>query len=375
MALYDTSKMRDTSYLFSQTPPNFVEENYYLNILQMKVDAEWEYRPNHKWIEEEKEAGTEKYDPIEVVVQTVKNDKGETVSDDWYKLVFKDCRRQNKIGNRYRFSYGFDSIEPDKNKNIWIGLNQTTLKSTSSQVVGRCNGTIGSIYVDENGKTSYHYEPVIQPSKLSNPMFDYSEVAIDPDGSLTLIAQYNQYTKQYYINERFVIGTDRVYKVNNIMKADSRTTYNPEDIGIIRIYLAMDQTGKLDDFEKRIAYNGHEDKPNPESGSDGEYTFVIEEPNPIPEIISSNGLMFKPVAYKDDIQTEAEISCSLSLEGYGADKVSIDTYCELINNNDGTFTLKRKMIDNQLKVVVGCNAVIEGQPEMKLEFKVSLRPF
>ena len=178
MAVYDTSKIKDPSYLFSQTPPNFIKENYYLDSLQMKVDADWPYRPNRKWIEEEKEAGTELYEPLEVVIQSVKNDKGETVSDDWYRLVFKDCRRQNKVGYRYRFSYEFDPTEPNFRKNIWIGLNQTTMEPTSSQVVCRCNGNIGSIYTDENGQTSYHYEPVIQPSKLSNPMFDYSEVAI-----------------------------------------------------------------------------------------------------------------------------------------------------------------------------------------------------
>ena len=55
--------------------------------------------------------------------------------------------------------------------------------------------------------------------------------------------------------------------------------------------------------------------------------------------------------------------------------MSVEDYCELIDNKDGTFTLKRKMIDNQLQVVVSCIATVEGQPEMTLEFKVSLRPF
>lgn len=375
MAVYDTSKMRDTSHLFSQTPPNFVKGNYYLDSLQMKVDADWPFRPNRKWIEEEKCAGTELYEPIEVVVQTVKNDKGEAVSDDWYRLVFKDCRRHNKIGHRYRFSYEFDPTEPDCRKNVWIGLNQTSMSPTSSQVVCRCNGSIGSIYVDENGQISYHYEPVIQPSKLSSPMFDYSEVAIDPDGSMTLIAQCNKYTKQYYINQRFIIGTDRVYKVNNIIKSDSRTTFDPDDVGIMRIYLAYDQTGKLDNFETRIAYNGHEDEPNPETGDDMEYTFTIVEPGSIPEVIPSDGLVFEPAVYKNGLPAKADISCSASLDGYGADVVSVDNYCELTDNEDGTFTLKRKMIDNQLKAVVSCIASIDGQPEMILEFKVSLRPF
>ena len=71
MAVYDTSKIKDPSYLFSQTPPNFVKDKYYLKMIQMKIDSECPYRPNRKWIEEEKEAGTEMYEPIEVGIQSL----------------------------------------------------------------------------------------------------------------------------------------------------------------------------------------------------------------------------------------------------------------------------------------------------------------
>lgn len=149
-----------------------------------------------------------------------------------------------------------------------------------------------------------------------------------------------------------------------------------EDVGIMRIYLAMDQTGKLDNFETRIAYNGHEDDPNPETGDGGEYTFAIAEPGSIPDTIPSDGLTFEPRVYKNGLPVgTAEITCATNLEGYGSDMVSVEDYCELIDNKDGTFTLKRKMVDNQLKVVVSCTATVEGQPEMMLEFKISLRPF
>ena len=374
--LVNSSRIKDTSYLFSQTPPNFVKENYYLDSLQMKVDADWPFRPNRKWIEEEKEAGTELYEPMEVVVQTVKNDKGEAVSDDWYRLVFKDCRRQNKVGYRYRFSYEFDPTEPDCKKNIWIGLNQTTMEPTSSQVVCRCNGSIGSIYVDENGQTSYHYEPVIQPSKLSSPMFDYSEVAIDPDGSIMLIAQYNKYTKQYYINERFVIGTDRVYKINNIIKMDSRTTFDPEDIGVIRIYLAMDQVGKLDDMEKRIAYNGKEDEPIKEDTDDYQYVFGLEEPASVSEIIPEDGITFTPALYRRGLPVQdADISCDIALEGDGSEESLAEVYCSLEKNSDGSYILKRKMISLSWRVVVTCYATLESGEILSFNFSVSLRPF
>lgn len=375
MALYNSADIKDVRYLLSQTPPNFIEQNYYLNEMQMKVDADWPYRPNRKVIEEECEVGTEEYSPIEVVVQSVKNDKGESVSDDWYRLVFRNCRRHNQIGHRYRFSYVFDPEEDDKNKNVWIGMNQTSLSSTSAQVVCRCNGTIGSIYVDEAGETRYHYEPVIQPTKLNSSGFEYSEVAIDPDGDIALIAQYNKYTKQYYINQRFVIGTSYVYKVNNIIKSDSRTTYDPEDVGIMRIYLSMDQVGKLDDLENRIAYNGREDEPKPVM-IDGGYELEIIEPSSIPEVIPESGVTLKAVVKNQDgTVVEKEITCEARLSGNKSEMFDVTEYCQLTNNGDGTFTIRRKKVSMTLDVVLTFLCIVSEEKTLALDVVFALRPF
>ena len=167
----DSTDIKDPRFLFSQTPANFSEKNYYLDALQMKIDADWIYRPNRKWVEIENEPGTEAYEPMDVVVQTIKSDKGEAISDDWYRLVFRDCQRVVRIGTRYRFAHSSDVNIPDIQKNIWIALNQTQLSPTASQTVCRCNGTIGSIYIDENGNQIRHYEPVIQPEKLNDGTF------------------------------------------------------------------------------------------------------------------------------------------------------------------------------------------------------------
>ena len=74
--IIDSTNLKDPRYLFSQTPPDFQTDNYYLNSIQMKIDADWPYRPNRKWIEEESMPGAEEYTPLEVVIQTIKNDKG-----------------------------------------------------------------------------------------------------------------------------------------------------------------------------------------------------------------------------------------------------------------------------------------------------------
>ena len=94
--------------MLSQTPKNYVKDNYYLRTLQDKVDADWEYRPNRVDIEEESVRGSLEYVPMEAVVQSVRNDKGEKVSEDIMRLVFRDIRYSSKIGTKYRFSFNFD---------------------------------------------------------------------------------------------------------------------------------------------------------------------------------------------------------------------------------------------------------------------------
>ena len=152
---------------------------------------------------------------------------------------------------------------PDIKKNIWLSVNQTQLSPTASQTVCRCNGTLGSIYIDENGKKTRHYEPVVQPEKLNSSGVHQSEVAVDINGTRVLIAQFNKYTQQYYINQRFFIDTNAssrdhqpVYKITNIVRSNTLTTYDPSDVGLVRIYYEVDQIGANDDVENRIAYNG-----------------------------------------------------------------------------------------------------------------------
>ena len=89
----DSTNIKDVRFLYSQTPPDFHKDNYYLNTLQMKIDADWPYRPNRKWVEEETEAGSEKYIPLEVVVQTVKMIKAKRfrmIGIDWFSGTVKN---------------------------------------------------------------------------------------------------------------------------------------------------------------------------------------------------------------------------------------------------------------------------------------------
>ena len=379
--IMDNSNVKDPYYLITQTPPNLVKDNYYLHELQEKVDADWEYRPNRVWIEKEDGIGVEKYSPIEVVIQTVKNDKGETVSDDWRNIVFRDIKYPHRIGMRYRFSYDFDLKEPDIDKSVWIALNQNSVGPTASQVICRCNGTIKSIWEDHGngGKTSVHEEPVIQTTKLTSANFLYNEVAVDPKGQLTIIAQHNKYTEQYYINQRFVIGYDRVYKVTNIIKTDSLATYKVKDVGVMRIYLEMDQIGELDDMENRLAYNGRHEEPTP-SETDGNYELVLVKPEFIPTTF-------------DEIQVKAQVLIdgspsvndkpvfNIEIKDINPDvtyQYELDKFCSYTYDEESdTYTIIKNegLVDLRRKVVVTFTFTPPEKEELKVSFDLSLRPF
>ena len=373
MAVYDSTNVKNTRTLLSQTPPNYVPENYYMKELQQKIDADWPYRPNRFDIEKEFVMGSEIYEPIQVVLQSVKNDKGTEVADDWMRVVYRNIHQDTHIGERFRFSQDLDHKAPLDKRSIWLAVNHDGVNQTSSQVIRRCNGTIIGIYTDENGVKVYHEEPVVQGDKLTTTTFQYNEVAIDPKGQLTILAQYNKYTKQWYINQRFVIGTNTVYKVANIIANDTETTYNPEDVGVIRVYLDIDQIGKRDDFVKRIAYNGDLDRPigdveNAHTEADEKVIKILDANDQqinVPDILLQT-FTFKPALFINNVMSSDAVSVDFSLAGAYAEMARLGDFVNIAVEN-GVYTLTKVANDPGLILHVRCYTT-----EVELAFDMRL---
>lgn len=187
MAAIDSTNMIKTEYLLSQTPPNEPIENYYLKELQDKINYEWRFRPNRVEVEYEKSPGEERYEPIEIVVQTVKDEKGKNVADDYKKVVYRDIKQPMRVGRRFKFATDLNVETPDDEKCIWIALNQDRANFTASQVIQRCNGTLGSVWKDENGNKFYHYEPAIFPEDLNRMTLGHSQVSVEVDGNMQVL--------------------------------------------------------------------------------------------------------------------------------------------------------------------------------------------
>jgi len=158
------------------------------------VDADWEYRPNRVDIEYENQWGEQTYSPIEVVIQSVKSEKGTAISNDCRNIVFRDILdKRFVIGSRFRYEeFPLDELDldaiPDAKKNVWLATNTNSVQMTSSMIIERCNGTLGSLWVDSQGISHYHYEPVIQGRELSSVNLFYNETAVSPQSELIIIA-------------------------------------------------------------------------------------------------------------------------------------------------------------------------------------------
>jgi len=383
----DVTRSVDKYDILSQTPNNYNSQNYYLKELQDKVNAEWNYRPNRVTVEYEHIWGSQQYSPLEVVVQTVKSEKGTVISDDCKSLVFRDISEDRfKIGSKFRFAPNFNNradqvlgvdikknvddideyedvyMENDgtlvedlipvkyrtniKYKNVWLVTNTNTAKMTSNVIIQRCNGTLGSTYKDSQGISHRHYEPVIQGQDVSSTALRYSETAVLPQSQLLIICQHNETTKNYFINQRFIIGYDKVYRITAINKFYSNSTYDPENVGLMRIYLELTEASPYDDFKKRIAYQKTPEVIIDTDDNLAALSIKFTKPDKIPTTLTEEPITFVPVLYDEDTKKEyngSKVELEYVLENL-PESIDPSIYINCQDNGDNTFTLSRKRI-------------------------------
>lgn len=367
----DITNSANSYDILSQTPKNYSKDNYFLKELQDKVNAEWRYRPNRVDIEYENSWGVQTYTPIEVVIQSVRSEKGSAISNDCRRIVFKNILEDRfVIGSKFKFSEKYDLNTEDKNKNVWLATNTDNVKMTSSMIIERCNGTLGSVYVDNQGITQYHYEPVIQGKDLSAVNLFYNEVAVSPQSQLLVIAQHNEFTKKYYINQRFIVGYDKVYRIKAINKFYANSTNDPENVGLMRIYLELTESCIYDNFDTRIAY---QNSPGVHLTTikDSSYSIKLSKPEYIPVNLTDDPITFTMVVVNERGQEFPEINISVDcvLENLPSG-VDQSNYFDYIDNGNNSFDLRRKRIYLNGNLQINCKVNKEESPSGE-EFSTS----
>ena len=367
----DITNSANSYDILSQTPKNYSKDNYFLKELQDKVNAEWRYRPNRVDIEYENSWGVQTYTPIEVVIQSVRSEKGSAISNDCRRIVFKNILEDRfVIGSKFKFSEKYDLNTEDKNKNVWLATNTDTVKMTSSMIIERCNGTLGSVYVDNQGITQYHYEPVIQGKDLSAVNLFYNEVAVSPQSQLLVIAQHNEFTKKYYINQRFIVGYDKVYRIKAINKFYANSTNDPENVGLMRIYLELTESCIYDNFDTRIAYQ-NSPVVHLTTTKNSSYSIKLSKPEYIPVNLTDNPITFTMVVVNERGQEFPEINISVDcvLENLPSG-VDQSNYFDYIDNGNNSFDLRRKRIYLNGNLQINCKVNKEESPSGE-EFSTS----
>ena len=360
----NSSSYDDSYFLLSQTPENYDKSNFFIKELQDKVNADWPYRFNRVVVDYETFLGSGKYNKIEVIVQPVKSDTGKSISNDIRRFVFKNIREDRfNVGHKFMFSPSYNPEASKEEKNTWLVTNKEDIKATSTVVIQRCNGTLGSVYKDAQGVSRYHYEPVIQSTDLSGTNFNYNQVVMTPQAGLIIIAQHNEFTKQYFVNERFIVGYDTVYRIKAINKFYSNSTNNPNDVGLVYIYLEITEKSPYDDFETRIAYQMEKDVVLDNPVSNGIYSITFTEPAYIPSNLTEETLVFVPKVVEENgvEHSEVKISTTYELENFPSTG-NRDLYVKFVQLDNNSFSLQRLRPYMRGNLVITCKVTAEDSP-------------
>lgn len=396
MAIIDTTNVvESTMFLKSKLPKNMVGDNYYIQTLQNKINAEWDYRHNVVEIEEEnnKQVAYTKENPtytaIDAVVQTVKTIRGEELADDWKMLVFKNYKHNNFLGKRFRFNLDYakgasylTEEEKWRENSIWIAINREQSSPTNGLLVRRCNtniGFVGSPTRSYEDITEYHYEPCILDSDFKYINLYYNSSVNIAQAEIYATFQYNYFTQNIKVNDRMVIGdTDLSIRENNIVfkvKAVNRflsqstfkinTNLSLSDVPLVIVALDRDILNSKDNFEKRIAFNSTiysvQDEENniiEDSNVDIKNDIVEEIVPPTDEPIEDSSI---PIVYNlkiSDYETKLlqeesqEITCKLYKNEEEIHGVIINYNSKLgnVTNSDVYYTIER-IDDNTIKII------------------------
>lgn len=401
MAVIDTTNVIDSAmYMKAKLKKNMVGDNYYIESLQHKVNNEWMYRYNVIDIEEENEKqkfytkDKPVYTPTEAVIQKVVSDTGEKYADDWKKLVFQDSKHPTFHGKRFRFSLDFaknvEYTEEEKEKkcSIWLGVNQDAMDPTSSIVVRRCNSNIvfaGSPTLSYDNITEYHYEPCALEVDFKYINIYMNNVVNINQAEIYAIMQYNYFTQNIRLNDRYVIGDvdlerrdlNSVFKVKAVQRLVSEGTFDVgtnlslSNTSLILVALDRDVVSSEDDLEHRVTTQPTlykvTDTPQP-TPVEEEYFLKIQTECDGTILLNEEGIFTATLLNKEG----EKISTEIYLDSYltGTDKDNL--YYQTTQKEDNVFVIlnKRTYLKSNLKLTFSC--VAPNNKECKQELAVRL---
>ena len=97
-----------------------------------------------------------------------------------------------------------------------------------------------------------HQEPCYIDYKTTETQLTSGENIDVPSGRIEVRCQLNDWTKNVYINDRFIFGGD-VYKIRYVSKFDRQSTFDADSDKLLLFYADYDNKSSNDNFELNIA--------------------------------------------------------------------------------------------------------------------------
>lgn len=153
--------------------------------------------------------------------------------------------RPNKIAKKG------DVLEIDNEK--WIAINCDNSNILyPSYIIQKTNNVI--TFKDENNSIKT-LPCILQSATLYSDGLNESKFIIFPDDEIQILVQYNNYTKKFLINQRFIFNHNKVFKITSFDEYTFMDLKNDSLEGVLKIHLVRDEETELDNFKTNIAYN------------------------------------------------------------------------------------------------------------------------
>lgn len=393
----DTTNYVNTTMLFkSKLTKNFSGDNYWIEGLQNKVDKAWTFATDVVDIQEEIDTYNHKgyrvakpsYKNIEVRITSAYDETGNKLSNDYKNIIFKDIQHNQLLGRKYLFNVDDFTSDNLQEKCTWLDFNFDTVKINSNSIIRRCNCQLGMLI--KNNTTEW-YEPAVLDYNPQYTISYFNDVINTPKSETYVYVQFNEYTKDIKMSDRFILGAldfdnksnNAVYKVKEVFRVGQKYTSDPNSIPMIVLALerdivnleqdliSQDEDGTMhyiaDYYLKKDKDNNKDDNTDNDNESNNINYYLKLSPNQT-TIYEGDSVTYECYVHdNNDNKVSCPIYFNTSLEGTSSPESYVK--CD-INNNSITITNIRRYFKNDL--VLTCKVESDVYNIEPLSFSIQL---
>lgn len=212
-------------------------------IMQVSIDDTWDDSSTLETVLGQKQVGGRDYLEESVYLNSVINPStGENFGDEYRKIFYRTYAKAdtNKwLGKMYKFG-----------GNDWLTTNtNTAIGAVTSAVLRKCNNLL-KWYANDGELKEWK---CVFSRNLNRTMYEYGREGVpQSEGMTTILVQYNDDTKDIFVNQRFLLD-GHAFQVQQIDNHYSAT--------LMTIYIFETQIQSGDDLVNNIAYNQNSFEP------------------------------------------------------------------------------------------------------------------